>query len=57
MEWSLDRARARGAVEIYLTVFDYNNRAKRFYSRHGLRTLGNAGSSSEARPTRIGFGG
>jgi GNAT superfamily N-acetyltransferase len=40
MEWSLDHARSHGATEIYLTVFDHNERAKRFYSRHGFSEVG-----------------
>jgi GNAT superfamily N-acetyltransferase len=36
MEWILARAKARGAPEIYLTVFDHNHRAKRFYARYGF---------------------
>jgi ribosomal protein S18 acetylase RimI-like enzyme len=40
MNWALDTARADGAPEIYLTVFDHNVRAKRFYSRHGFYEVG-----------------
>ncbi|WP_158943214.1 GNAT family N-acetyltransferase [Granulicella sp. S190] len=40
MNWALDTARADGASEIYLTVFDHNARAKRFYSRHGFSEVG-----------------
>lgn len=40
MDWSLSTARARGAPEIYLTVFDHNERAKRFYARHGFEEVG-----------------
>ena len=40
MHWSLDRARVLGAPEIYLTVFDHNERAKRFYTRHGFVEFG-----------------
>lgn len=36
MEWAVDSARKCGAPEIYLTVFDHNERAKRFYSRYGF---------------------
>jgi diamine N-acetyltransferase len=36
MNWALDTARAMGAPEIYLGVFDHNTRAKRFYGRHGF---------------------
>jgi len=40
MGWALDTARARGAREIYLTVFDHNARAKAFYARHGFAETG-----------------
>ncbi|WP_284332221.1 GNAT family N-acetyltransferase [Dyella flagellata] len=40
MLWALDRARTLGAPEIYLTVFDHNERAKRFYARHGFTEVG-----------------
>jgi GNAT superfamily N-acetyltransferase len=40
MHWALDRARTLGAPEIYLTVFDHNERAKRFYTRHGFIEVG-----------------
>jgi GNAT superfamily N-acetyltransferase len=40
MEWGLATARAQGAPEIYLTVFDHNERAKRFYARHGFEEVG-----------------
>ena len=40
MEWALERARQRRAPEIYLTVFDDNHRAKRFYARHGFADAG-----------------
>jgi GNAT superfamily N-acetyltransferase len=38
--WAFETARAAGAPEIYLTVFDHNTRAKRFYSRHGFSEVG-----------------
>jgi diamine N-acetyltransferase len=38
--WALDFARSRAATEIYLTVFDHNERAKRFYSRYGFSEVG-----------------
>jgi diamine N-acetyltransferase len=40
MHWALARARALGAPETYLTVFDHNERAKRFYIRHGFIEVG-----------------
>lgn len=41
MQWSVAQARASGATELYLTVFDHNERAKRFYARHGFEEVGN----------------
>jgi RimJ/RimL family protein N-acetyltransferase len=38
----LETARTEGAPEIYLTVFDHNQRAKRFYARHGFAEVGHA---------------
>lgn len=40
MQWGLSEARAAGATELYLTVFDHNERAKRFYTRHGFEEVG-----------------
>lgn len=40
MSWAVDTARSAGAPEIYLTVFDHNIRAKRFYTRHGFSEVG-----------------
>lgn len=40
MEHALDRATAVGAPELYLTVFDHNERAKRFYARYGFAEVG-----------------
>jgi diamine N-acetyltransferase len=40
MEWAIERARERGAPELYLTVFDHNERAKRFYTRYGFADVG-----------------
>ena len=37
MDWVLGEARARGADEIYLSVFKDNHRARRFYERYGFR--------------------
>lgn len=36
MQWVDDRARGRGAEAIYLSVYKDNDRAKRFYARHGF---------------------
>ncbi len=40
MNWAIETAREEGAPEIYLTVFDHNVRAKRFYTRHGFSEVG-----------------
>jgi diamine N-acetyltransferase len=40
MTWALDEARRQRAPEIYLTVFEHNERAKRFYARHGFAEVG-----------------
>lgn len=40
MQWAIGLATQRGAPELYLTVFDHNQRAKRFYARHGFREVG-----------------
>jgi diamine N-acetyltransferase len=34
--WAMDSARARGFAEIWLSVFTENQRARRFYARHGF---------------------
>lgn len=34
--WAMHRARARGATELWLSVFNENARARRFYARHGF---------------------
>ncbi len=40
MDWAIDTARGDGAPEVYLTVFDHNERAKSFYTRHGFSEVG-----------------
>lgn len=57
MLWALDTARVEGAPEIYLTVFDHNARAKRFYRRHGFLRWGDALLSWVTGSMTIGCGG
>ena len=38
-EWAKQTARARGAPEIWLSVFTENPRARRFYARHGFEEV------------------
>jgi GNAT superfamily N-acetyltransferase len=40
MDWAVRTAGDLGADELYLTVFDHNHRAKRFYARHGFEEIG-----------------
>jgi ribosomal protein S18 acetylase RimI-like enzyme len=40
MEWALSTAAEALAAEIYLTVFDHNERAKRFYRRYEFSEVG-----------------
>ncbi|MEP7130748.1 MAG: GNAT family N-acetyltransferase [Sphingomicrobium sp.] len=40
MAWAFAEARARGAEEMYLTVFVDNHRARRFYDRYGFEAVG-----------------
>ena len=40
MAWVLATARARGAGELFLSVFIDNHRAKRFYARYGFTDVG-----------------
>ncbi len=40
MEWAIARVGERGAPELYLSVFDHNHRAKRFYTRYGFADVG-----------------
>ena len=35
-DWAIGRARARGAEDLWLSVFTDNPRARRFYARHGF---------------------
>lgn len=40
MDWVLSTARARGAADLYLSVFVENHRARRFYERYGFERIG-----------------
>ena len=40
MDWALDEARRREKVELYLTVFVDNHRARRFYEHYGFEAVG-----------------
>jgi ribosomal protein S18 acetylase RimI-like enzyme len=40
LDWSVSSARQLGATELYLTVFDHNERAKAFYGKHGFSEVG-----------------
>ncbi len=40
MDWALATARARGASELWLSVYIDNHRAKRFYQRYGFEDRG-----------------
>ena len=40
MAWVLAEARARGAQQLYLSVFTENHRARRFYERYGFEAVG-----------------
>lgn len=40
MDWALATARARGATELWLSVYIDNHRAKRFYERYGFEDRG-----------------
>ncbi|WP_416907659.1 MAG: GNAT family N-acetyltransferase [Polymorphobacter sp.] len=39
MAWAFARAAARGASEMWLSVFTDNHRARRFYARHGFEEI------------------
>lgn len=40
MRWAMESASERGAVELYLTVYIDNHRARRFYDRYGFEEVG-----------------
>ena len=40
MGWVIDRAKALGAKDLYLSVFVDNHRARRFYERYGFTFVG-----------------
>ncbi|RYY44075.1 MAG: GNAT family N-acetyltransferase [Sphingomonadales bacterium] len=40
IEWAIATARARGAQEVWLSVYIDNHRAKRFYERYGFEDRG-----------------
>ena len=40
MDWALGEARARGAEQLFLSVFVDNHRARRFYARYGFEEVG-----------------
>ncbi|OYY78844.1 MAG: hypothetical protein B7Y43_04685 [Sphingomonas sp. 28-62-20] len=40
MAWTIDTARSRGATALVLTVWEDNDRAKRFYDRYGFVHIG-----------------
>ena len=40
MDWAIATARARGATELWLSVYIDNHRAKRFYERYGFEDVG-----------------
>lgn len=40
MDWAVEEARARGAHELYLSVFTENERAQRFYAKVGFAEVG-----------------
>jgi GNAT superfamily N-acetyltransferase len=40
MDWAMAEGRARGAKELYLTVYTDNHRARRFYERYDFEEVG-----------------
>ena len=40
MAWVLEESRARGAEQLFLSVFVDNHRAQRFYARYGFEPVG-----------------
>jgi ribosomal protein S18 acetylase RimI-like enzyme len=40
MAWVLERSKARGAAELFLSVWSENYRARRFYDRYGFSYVG-----------------
>lgn len=40
MHWAIAEAKARGAADLYLSVFVDNHRARRFYDRYGFEFVG-----------------
>jgi GNAT superfamily N-acetyltransferase len=40
MEGAKQRARRRGAISLWLGVWERNHRAKAFYAKHGFRKVG-----------------
>lgn len=56
MRWTLTTAKAQQAPEIYLTVFDHNVRAKRFYSRYGFSEVGHCTLPSATASTTTASG-
>ncbi len=40
MDWAFEETARRGALQLFLTVYVDNHRAKRFYDRHGFEAVG-----------------